>query len=54
MCQRSVIIRILTVIGLSAGALGSPNFILILTDDQSYVGSSALMDPQNPETKSDY
>ncbi|MBT5167226.1 MAG: sulfatase-like hydrolase/transferase [Opitutales bacterium] len=54
MRQRSVIIRILTVIGLSAGALGSPNFILILTDDQSYVGSSALMDPQNPETKSDY
>ena len=31
-----------------------PNFILILTDDQSWVGSSALMDPQNPETKSDY
>jgi len=35
-------------------ATSSPNFILILTDDQSWVGSSALMDPENPETKSDY
>ena len=38
----------------SQAADGPPNFILILTDDQSWVGSSALMDPENPETKSDY
>lgn len=31
-----------------------PNFILILTDDQSWPGSSVLMDPSIPESKSDY
>jgi arylsulfatase A-like enzyme len=40
--------------GNARAATGPPNFILILTDDQSWVGSSALMDPENPETKSDY
>ncbi len=40
--------------GITQAATNPPNFILILTDDQSYVGSSALMDPENPETKSDY
>ena len=40
--------------GKAQAADGPPNFILILTDDQSWVGSSALMDPENPETKSDY
>ena len=35
-------------------ATNPPNFIVILTDDQSWVGSSALMDPENLETKSDY
>jgi len=39
---------------IAQAATSPPNFILILTDDQSWVGSSALMDPQNPETKSDY
>lgn len=32
----------------------SPNFLVILTDDQSWVGTSLLMDPANPDTKSDY
>jgi len=32
----------------------SPNFILILTDDQSWVGTSYLADPDDPRTKSDY
>ena len=32
----------------------SPNFILILTDDQSWVGSSLLIDPENKRTCSDY
>jgi len=40
--------------GNAQAATSSPNFILILTDDQSWVGTSALMDPENPETKSDY
>jgi len=31
-----------------------PNFVLILTDDQSWVGSSVLMDPDDPRTRSDY
>jgi len=32
----------------------SPNFIVILTDDQSWVGTSYLTDPIDPRTKSDY
>lgn len=32
----------------------SPNFLLILTDDQSWVGTSLLMDPDRPDSKSDY
>jgi len=31
-----------------------PNFVVILTDDQSWVGSSLLMDPLDPRTRSDY
>ena len=31
-----------------------PNFILILTDDQGWVQTSTQMDPDDPETKSDY
>ncbi len=32
----------------------SPNFIVILTDDQNWVGTSFLMDPDEPRSKSDY
>lgn len=32
----------------------SPNFIVILTDDQSYVGTSFLTNPEDTRTKSDY
>ena len=32
----------------------SPNFIVILTDDQSWVGSSVLMNPDDSRTKSDF
>jgi len=32
----------------------SPSFIVILTDDQSYVGTSFLTNPEDPRTKSDY
>jgi arylsulfatase A len=31
-----------------------PNFIVILSDDQSWVGTSQRMIPENPETASDY
>jgi len=31
-----------------------PNFIVILTDDQSWVGTSYLSDPVDPRSKSDY
>ena len=31
-----------------------PNFIVILTDDQSWVGTSFLADPSDPRSKSDY
>ena len=39
---------------LAAGADGSPNFVVIMTDDQSWVGSSVLMDPDDARTRSDY
>jgi len=32
----------------------SPNFIVILTDDQSWVGTSFLSNPEDSRTKSDY
>ena len=32
----------------------SPNFIVIVTDDQSWVGSSLVMDPDDARTRSDY
>ena len=36
------------------GANPSPNFVVILTDDQSWVGTSVLMDPDDERTRSDY
>ena len=38
----------------AAGAADKPNFIVILSDDQSWVVSSVAMVPNRPETKSDY
>ena len=38
----------------SPHAADKPNFILILTDDQSWVGSSLQIIPGDPRTKSDY
>ena len=31
-----------------------PNFVILLSDDQSWVGSSVLMDPVDERTRSDY
>ncbi|HUV67314.1 MAG TPA: sulfatase-like hydrolase/transferase [Sedimentisphaerales bacterium] len=47
-------LAVLVASGNVQAATSPPNFILILTDDQSWVGSSALMDPENPDTKSNY
>jgi len=35
-------------------SLKRPNFILIVSDDQGWVQTSTQMDPDDPETKSDY
>lgn len=42
---------ILLCIGLSAQ---SPNFVLILTDDQSWNGTSILIKPSEPNSQSDF
>ncbi len=31
-----------------------PNFVIIIADDQGWTGSSVQMDPNIPESKSDY
>ncbi|MEY4815395.1 MAG: hypothetical protein RLZZ162_2468, partial [Verrucomicrobiota bacterium] len=38
----------------AAAKSSKPNFIVILSDDQSWVGTSQRMIPGNPETASDY
>lgn len=35
-------------------ATQSPNFVIVLTDDQSWVGTSLKVDPDVPSSKSDY
>ena len=37
-----------------SGAVTSPNFVVILTDDQSWVGSSVQIDPDDDRSRSDY
>lgn len=39
---------------ISADTVNPPNFILILTDDQSYVGTSFPANPEDERTKSNY
>lgn len=41
-------------LALPAAETQSPNFLIILTDDQSWVGTSLLMNPTQPDSKSDY
>lgn len=38
----------------SASSPQPPNFLVILTDDQGWAGTSLLMDPNNPDSRSDY
>ncbi len=62
MMDRSVLFVSLVVIFTGAGILPAnpqpqparPNFLVILTDDQSWVGTSYLADPADSRTRSDY
>ncbi|MEM9366029.1 MAG: sulfatase [Planctomycetota bacterium] len=56
MPSRSICIAtlIMMVILSSSAAAKSPNFIVILTDDQSWVGSSVQIKPDDPRTRSDF
>ena len=38
----------------ASAADSSPNFVVILTDDQSWVGSSLQIDPEDARTRSDF
>lgn len=38
----------------AASAAAQPNVVLILADDLGWVGTSVLMDPQRPDSKSDF
>jgi arylsulfatase A-like enzyme len=45
---------LLFLFGVLTAQAKSPNFILILSDDQSWKGTSVLMNPELPESRSDY
>ena len=53
MCRSHVLTAILAI---SLGTLSpaQPNFVVILSDDQSWVGSSVEMHESHPDTRSDY
>ena len=51
---RILIISLLFTRSIIAQATNKPNFIVILTDDQSWVGSSLQIIPDDPRTRSDY
>ena len=36
------------------GDVRSPNFIILMTDDQSWVGTSLKMNPDDARTRSDF
>lgn len=56
--QFQVIITAVLALGmvsaLPAAEIQNPNFLIILTDDQSWVGTSLPMNPDQPDSKSDY
>lgn len=41
-------------LAIAATPRATPNFLVILTDDQSWVGTSLPIDPTRPDTRSDY
>ncbi|MCG8582023.1 MAG: sulfatase-like hydrolase/transferase, partial [Bacteroidales bacterium] len=54
MKQLTVLVCLFTYLLSAAQTPESPNFIIILTDDQGWASTSTLMDPNNPDSKSDY
>lgn len=53
-CLRLVAACMIVVATHAACATDSPNIILIFTDDQAWNGTSVAMDPNNPNSKSDF
>ena len=49
-----ILIQFLQLASTRAAEPTSPNFVIILSDDQSWVGSSLKMKPEDSRTKSDY
>ena len=45
---------LITLLSVVAAAATQPNIVLILADDMSWVGTSVNMDPDRPDSKSDY
>ena len=48
-----VILIVLTGNASALATIAAPNFVVVLTDDQSWVGSSVVMDPKHPDSVSD-
>ena len=45
---------LIAILGTTVLAQDTPNFVVILSDDQSWVGSSVAMDPDDSRSRSDY
>ena len=52
--MRTLFIGMAGVFGLSCTLMAAPNFLVVLTDDQSWVGTSLRMDPNDDQSCSDY
>ena len=48
------LLALLAILGATLPAQDRPNFVVILSDDQSWVGSSVAMDPADARSRSDY
>ena len=48
------LLALLAILGATLPAQDHPNFVVILSDDQSWVGSSVAMDPADARSRSDY
>lgn len=51
---RLIVLLLTAVTAAGAAAPAPPNFLVILTDDQSWAGTSLVMNPDVPDSKSDY
>ena len=52
--KKTFILSLLLIGSLITQAADKPNFVVILTDDQSWVGSSLQIISDDPRTRSDY